>query len=221
MKKNFLTGLILLLPFTLTLLIFLWTFNFLTDPFQGGVEAVLNYYNILNKPLLFFSAAQVLYLCSKLLVFILLVVFLLGIGFLGQQVLLATLFRFGGYAITKIPFVNHLYKMFQDVVNTIFDSSGNAFSQVVIVPFPNSKAHTIALMTQEQKSRLPCDIVSVFVPGAPNPTFGFMLTYKYADVVLVDMAVEDALKFIVSCGIMSPGFQSANSLLPARDSLKE
>lgn len=207
MKKNFLTGLVLLLPFALTVIILFWVINFLTNPFQSSVESILNYYDVFNGPFLFFSASQVLYFSSKILILILLLVFLLLVGTFGQIVLLTTLFRFGDYVITHIPFVNKIYKITQDIVKTLFQSKGNAFSHVVVVPFPHSKAFSIALMSQEQKNTLPNELVSVFVPGAPNPTFGFMLTCKFEDVIFLDLKVEEALKFIVSCGIMSPGFE--------------
>lgn len=207
MKKNFLTGLVLLLPFTLTVVIILWAINFLTNPFQGGVEAILRHYHILDAPFLFLSSDQVLYFSSKFIVLCLLFAVLLFIGFLGQLVLLKTFFRFGDYIITRIPFVNKLYTMIQEIVKTLFHTKGHAFSQVVIVPFPKSNTYSVALMTRVQKALLPCDIVSVFVPGSPNPTFGFMLTCKMEDIILLDMKVEEALKFIVSCGIMFPGFK--------------
>lgn len=205
MKKNFLTGLLLLLPFTLTLVIVVWAIKFLTSPFEGGVAAILDYYNVFNKPILFFSGEQVLYFSSIILVLILLGAFLILVGILGQLVLLNTLFIFGDYIITHIPFVNKIYKIIQDIVKTLFDKKGNTFSQVVMVPFPHSKALSLALMAQDQKEAVSRDgMASVFVLGAPNPTFGFMVTCKREDIIFLDMKVDEALKFIVSCGIMTP-----------------
>lgn len=206
MRKLFFTGLITLLPFTLTVLIVLFVVNIFTNPFQGSVEAILDYYDLLDKPLLFFSGADVLYFSSKLFVIIALFAFTVLIGFFGRMVIANTLFRFGDYLIQRIPFVNKVYKATQDVVNTLFKSKGNSFSQVALVRFPHSKAYCLGLISVKQTPESHTDSVLVFIPGTPNPTAGFMLAYRYEDIIFLDMKVEDGLKFIISCGIMFPGF---------------
>jgi uncharacterized membrane protein len=216
MKKNFLTGLLLILPITLTFIIVAWMINFLTSPFQDEMEAILNHYGILNHDFYFLTGQQVAYLSSKLLVIVLVTLFLVVIGFLGRLVILTSLISFSDYMIAHIPIVNKIYKMIKNIVETVFHHNTDAkgekikkgFTQVVAVPYPNDKSFTLALMSEEQKSKLPCETASVFVVGAPNPTFGFMLTCKTSDLIFLDMKVEEALKFILSCGIMCPEFKS-------------
>ena len=207
MKKNFFTGLLLLLPFTLTVLIVVWVVNFLTDPFQSSVENVLYYFIPQHQPFVFFPGLPMLHLVSKILVIALLTCFLILVGYLGQGVLLTSVLNFGDFLISRIPFINKIHYSIKELVDTLFKSKGSAFTQVVVVPFPNAKSYTVALITQAQKMQLPSSLVTVFVPGTPNPTCGFMLTCKYEDVIFLDMKVEEGLKFIVSCGTMFHGFQ--------------
>lgn len=205
MKKLFFTGLITLLPFTLTLMIVVFIINLFTSPFQGSVAAVLDHYDLLDKPFLFFSGEDVLYFSSKLLVLIFLFAIIVLIGFLGRMVIANTFFRFSDYVIQRIPIVNKVYKSTQDVVKTLFKSDGSSFSQAALVPFPHKGAYSMGLISVKQTPENHSDTVEVFIPGTPNPTAGFMLSYKYEEIIFLDIKVEEALKFILSCGIMYPG----------------
>lgn len=205
MKKLFFTGLVILLPFTLTLLIVGAVINLLTTPFQGPVEALLDYYDLLDHPFLFLSGQTVLYLSSKILVILVLFFFTVLIGFLGRLVIMKSLFQFGNYIMARIPIVNKVYQSAQDLVYSLFNPQGSSFSQVALVPFPHADVYAMGLLTAKQTPESHTDNVLVFVPGTPNPTAGFMLSYRYQDIIILDMKVEDGLKFIVSCGIALPG----------------
>lgn len=207
MKKNFFTGLLILFPFTMTLIIVVFVVNFFTSPFQGIVENILTHYGFFSNTQGFLSSPQALHIISKLLVLIALIIITIIIGFLGRLMVIRSLFHFGDKVIHRIPLINKLYKASQDVVHTLFNTKGTSFSQVVLVPFPNSKAYSIGFITQQQKSSGAKDRLSIFVPGTPNPTMGFMLVYRYEEVIFTEMKVEEALKFVVSCGIMTPDFQ--------------
>lgn len=204
MRQLFFTGLVILLPFTLTVFIVIGIINFLTAPFQGPVEAFLDYYNLLDRPFLFLSGETVLFLSSKFLVICALFSLTVLIGALGRLVILKKLFRLGNKVIARIPIVNKLYKSVQDLVNSVLSPQGSSFSQVALVPFPYSRVYAMGLLTMAQTPESHTDVVLVFIPGTPNPTAGFMLSYKYEDLIILDMKVEDGLKFIMSCGIALP-----------------
>jgi uncharacterized membrane protein len=204
MRKLFFAGLVSLLPFTLTLLIVIFVVNFFTNPFQGVVESVLDHYDLLDKPFLFFSGDQILYFSSKLLALIVVLSMIIFIGFLGHQVMTKAFFRFSDYLIHRIPIINKLYKPVQEVVHTLLKSKkGTTFSQAALVPFPHSGAYSLGLIGTKEESK---DVL-VFIPGTPNPTGGFMLVFKREKVIFLDMKVEDAIKFVISCGTMNPGFE--------------
>lgn len=221
LRTYFLTGFVLLLPLVLTVMIVLFVVNILTNPFVGSVEATFNHYGIFNKPFLFLSGTQVLHLTSKLTVLIALLLITIGVGFLGGIVIINYIFKVGDYLLHRIPLVNKVYKAAQDVVTTIFSSKGKSFSKVVLVPFPHSQSYNIGLITSssmaESSDLAHKDFISVFVPGTPNPTMGFMLLLKKEQLIPVDMKVEEALKFLVSCGVMCPKFNTAPAVPPFQD----
>lgn len=207
MKNYFFAGLAILLPFAITLIIVLFIINLLTAPFEGAVESILRYYDLFDKPILFLNGNQVLSFFSKLFVLMAIVFITLLIGVMGQTVISKAFFSMGDYLIHKIPFVSKVYRATQEVVHTVFKSDSTAFSQVVLVPFPHKNVYSIGLITAEQQAHLVGSKISVFVPGTPNPTMGFMLMFDKEQLVEVDMKVEDALKFVVSCGIMFSGYK--------------
>lgn len=204
MKKLFLTGLITFLPLTLTIIVVIFILNLLTIPFQGIVEEILTRYHLFEHSFLFISKETLLFVSSKLMAVALLLSLILLMGVLGRQVILEAIFSLGNSVIKYIPLVNRIYKGVQDAVSSIF-AKESSFSHAVLIPYPHRDAYTLALVVKNQK-KSPDDI-TVFIPGALNPTFGFMLSYKIEDLVYLELSVEDAIKFVVSCGIMFTGFK--------------
>jgi uncharacterized membrane protein len=194
LKKNFITGLVILLPFVLTVWIVMFLLNLLTNPFIGFVKEV--FHTTGNTALLF----------SRILIILGLIVFIILVGILGRFLILKSIFKYGDSLLHKIPLINKVYKSAQDVVQTLFEDKKTSFSQVVLVPFPHSSAHCIGLVTNADVGEENLNI-SVFVPGTPNPTMGFMLLFKKEQLVFLDMKPEEALKFIISCGVIVPPFQ--------------
>ena len=109
----------------------------------------------------------------------------------------------------KIPIVKSIYNSVKQVSDTLFSSSGNAFRQAVLVQYPRHGSWTIAFITGrpcgEVSTLLPGDYVSVYVPTTPNPTSGFFLMMPRADVIELKMSVDEALKYVISMGVVGPG----------------
>lgn len=207
-RKYFVAGLVILLPAVLTMMIFLFVINLLTKPFVGTIERTLDYFNLFHTPNLIFSAKQVITFFSRLIILLLLCLFTLLIGFLTRILLFHYFIRLGNYILHNIPLVNKIYKAAQDVIETLFTEKATTFSQVVLVPFPSPPNLCIGLITHDSTSHKPITDshghISVFVPSTPNPSVGFMLLYKREQLVYLDMTIDEALKFIVSFGIMCP-----------------
>lgn len=201
-KKYFLTGLVILLPIVVTAIAVYFAFNLITKPLYGIITGLLHYYGVSNS-LPFLQSEQALYIFSKIMSFIILVSLTIAAGSLGRSYFLNTILRLGDYLIHRIPIVNKIYKASQEVVKTLFDSKSSNFSQVVLVPFPNETARSIGFLTNEEinSEHAHENKLSVFVPGTPNPTIGFMIVFKREQLVFLDMSVEEALKLIVSCGV--------------------
>jgi uncharacterized membrane protein len=209
MKKYFITGLLILLPLALTVAIVTFIVNFLTSPFLGAVENILEYYNIPKIGILIFSGDQVYRYASQLFILGAIFMAMVLLGLLARWFFFHYLINLGNYILQHIPVVNKLYKTSQDIINTIFASQSQSFKQVVMVPFPQKGIYSIGLITREApdfcKEEIGADLVSVFVPTSPNPTSGYLLMFKREDIHYIDdMKVEDAAKFIISCGVIHP-----------------
>lgn len=210
-KRYFFTGLALFLPAVLTIWIIVFFVNLLTRPFQNFFEEILRYYGLLDQPFLFFSSDQLLHLLSKGLVILILVIVTLAIGFLAKVFVINTITKLGDKVIHKIPIINGIYKATQEVVKTLLNEDRQSFSQVVFVPFPHQGAYSIGMVTRdcldEDSDEEHAGLLSVFVPATPNPTMGFMLFFRREQLIFVDMKVEDALRSIISCGVI---FEQSN-----------
>jgi uncharacterized membrane protein len=116
--------------------------------------------------------------------------------------------RQGGRLIGKVPIVKGIYNSVKQVSDTLFSSSGQAFREAVLVQYPRQGSWTIAFVTGkpggEVARELQGEYVSVYVPTTPNPTSGFFLMMPRADVVALKMSVDEALKYVISMGVVVP-----------------
>ncbi len=121
--------------------------------------------------------------------------------------------------LNHIPIVKSIYSSVKQVSDTLFSSSGNAFREAVLVQYPRAGAWTIAFVTGkpggEAAVHLSGDYVSVYVPTTPNPTSGFFLMVPRADVIVLKMSVDEALKYVISMGVVAPLLPAAAQALPA------
>ena len=116
--------------------------------------------------------------------------------------------RQGGRIVQRIPIVKSIYSSVKQVSDTLFSSSGNAFREAVLVQYPRAGSWTIAFVTGkpsgEVAAHLQADHTSVYVPTTPNPTSGFFLMMPTAELRPLNMTVDEALKYIISMGVVSP-----------------
>lgn len=208
MKKNFLTGLVILIPIALTFIIVLLIVDLLTQPFMGGMEHLLSNAALFNKNLPLFSSEQALRVWSRIFILISLFAFILLLGIFARWFLFKTLVNLGDMIIHRIPIINKLYKTIKEVIKVIFTTDSKTFKQVVMVPFPNQNTFCLGLLSRDSPTiyNEPAkkELTAVFIPTTPNPTTGYLLQYPKEDIKNLNMTVEEALKFIVSCGMVSP-----------------
>lgn len=205
MKKSFLTGLVIILPLALTIWIIKVILDLLTQPFLGGVQSALKRMHFPARGFLFLSADQLLKLGSQVVILIIIFCVVLLLGMLARWFLVKALFKYGDYLLHRIPLINKLYKTIQEVTKTIFATQGNSFKQVVLVHFPYNEVYALGFISREAPPHCndPHKFISIFVPTTPNPTSGYLILYPEDEIQLVDMSVEEALKFIISCGVIS------------------
>ena len=214
-KKYFITGLVILLPVAVTLFIVGFIINFLTQPFIGLVSRLLSNWHIINTGFLFLSPEQTIRYGSQLLILIILLFLTVGIGMVTRWFFIKALIQLSDKILHRIPIVNTVYKTSQDIIKTLFVSDKNSFKQVVLAPYPRNGVYAIGLIAREAppecSAKAEQDLISVLIPTTPNPTTGFLLMYKREDLIFLDMRPEDAIKCIVSCGVIIPGATTASS----------
>ena len=208
MKKHFLTGLLILLPLALTVAVVVFIVNFLTQPFIGIVSALILKYMPLALQTPFIQSPQVIKTVSELIILVSLVIVTFFLGMLARWFFFKSLISLGDAILHRIPVINKVYKTCQDIIKTLLITDKDSFKQVVLVPFPNDDSYVIGLISRESpkacKNATQKDLITVLVPTAPNPTTGYLFLYDKNKITYLDMKTEDAIKFIVSCGVVTP-----------------
>ncbi len=208
MKKHFLTGLIILLPVAITIAVVGYLINFFTGPFVAAVASSLKQLQIINNGFLFLSHDQVVIYISKLLILICLFFVIVLLGMLTRWYVIRFVLSFWDRMLHKIPVVNTVYKITQEIINSFFMPDKTSFKQVVLVPFPQKDMYVLGLVSGIAPAicskTIGAPLVSVLIPTTPNPTTGFLLMYKAEDLIYIDMKTEEAIKYIVSCGALAP-----------------
>ena len=134
----------------------------------------------------------------------LLVVFVTGVfaaNIIGQRMV-----RFWEGVLARIPVVNSIYTGVKQVSDALFSGSGHAFKKVLLVRYPHPQAWSLAFQTNvpaDVEKRLDGDYVAVFIPTTPSPVNGFYFYVKRAETIEVDMTIDDALKTIISMGVVT------------------
>jgi uncharacterized membrane protein len=201
MRKYFVTGLLVLVPLAITL----WVLNLIIGTLDQSVLLLPERWR--PAVLIGLDIPGMGALITVLFVFL---VGLLTRNFIGNQIVLLW-----EKALTRIPIVSSIYSSVKQVSDTLFSSSGNAFRKAMLVQYPREGSWTIAFLTGvpggDVKNHLTGDYISVYVPTTPNPTSGFFLMMPRADAIELDMSVDEALKYIVSMGVVAPEYVVAAS----------
>lgn len=201
LRQYFITGLLVWLPMGVTVWVLLWLVGILDSVFQG----VLIAFETMVPPLQPL-ANQLRHIPG-------LGVILVAIVIVGTGLFVANMFgqwslRQWDRLMTRIPVVRSIYSSVKQVSDTLFSGSGHAFSKALLVQYPRQGAWTIAFLTGhpggEVAARLGEGYLSVYVPTTPNPTSGFFLVVPRADVIELAMSVDEALKYVISMGVVAP-----------------
>ncbi|GGI53708.1 DUF502 domain-containing protein [Oxalicibacterium solurbis] len=207
MRKYFVTGLLILVPLAITL----WVLNLIVSTMDQSLLLLPARW----RPEAVFGFA----IPGLGTILTLLVIFLTGLAtrnFIGKRVVLVW-----EAVLRRIPVFNTIYSSVKQVSDTLFSSSGNAFRKALLVQYPRQGSWTIAFLTGtpggDVCNHLTGDYVSLYVPTTPNPTSGFFLMVPRADTIELDMTVDEALKYIVSMGVVTPDhFDKSNIIDPKK-----
>ena len=194
MRKYFVTGLLILVPLAITI----WVLNLIISTMDQSLLLLPERW----RP----EAVVGFHIPGLGTILTLVFIFLTGLAtrnFIGKRIVWA----WEGL-LTRIPVVRSIYSSVKQVSDTLFSSSGNAFRKALLVQYPRQGSWTIAFLTGvpggDVRNHLRGDYVSIYIPTTPNPTSGFFLMVPRAETIELDMNVDEALKYIVSMGVVSP-----------------
>lgn len=190
LRRNLLTGILAITPLALTLWV-LWKL-------YGLIAGLL-------RPLLArlpFVSDHYPEFALTLLGVVAFVPVLVLLGLFTRNLVGRAFFNYVDQVFERIPLVKGLFATFKQIAGVFGSDQGRSFKQVVAVQFPNPDTLALAFVTRDEPDS---DLVVVFLPTTPNPTSGFMLLVRRAEVQPVTISVEEAIKLVVSGGaIMSP-----------------
>ena len=201
-RRYILTGLLVWLPLAVTVWVLTSVLGLLDGVFAWLVVAAQTVLPGSLRPML----DELLKIKGLSVIVMVLALFLTGVAvtnIAGQWIL-----NQSNRLFSNIPIVKSIYTSVKQVSDTLFSSSGQAFRHAVLVQYPRQGAWTIAFVTGkpggEVAEHLPQDMLTVYVPTTPNPTSGFMLMVPRAEVVELAMSVDEALKYVISMGVVAP-----------------
>ena len=196
LQRDLITGIFTLGPIALTIYVLVMVFRFLDNILAPTIETFLIEWlgwNFLSRGI-------------PGLGLITLILLLLLTGFAARHVFGRWLIRGGQALMHRIPLVNRIYKTLNQISEAIFSGRRDIFKRAVLVPYPNSTSYAIGIVTAENAGAiqryLPHDSIAVFILQSPTPHIGFLIYVPRKDVIDLDMSVEDALKLIISGGIV-------------------
>jgi uncharacterized membrane protein len=139
--------------------------------------------------------------------FFLMILILIGVGYATKSLLGKRAIRITENTFKRIPIAKTIYSTVQQVT-TAFIQDRTSFKKVVLVQYPRKGLYTVGFLTGEsqgevqEKTEQEC--VNVFLPTTPNPTSGWLVLVPKQDIILLEMSVEQGLKFIISGGVVVP-----------------
>lgn len=189
LRRYFLVGLIVLAPAGVTVVVLRWIFERLDSILGEPIEAALGFH-------------------IPGLGFILLGVVVLAVGWVVHQAVGLRLLRTWNQTLVRFPVAGRLYNAASQIVQSVVSDKSRIFKRTVLVPFPTDGIWSVGFVTNDVApvmSRIvgqPC--INVFVPTTPNPTSGLLLIVPKSRVLETDIAIEEAMKFVISAGALSP-----------------
>ncbi|PKN00848.1 MAG: hypothetical protein CVU77_08110 [Elusimicrobia bacterium HGW-Elusimicrobia-1] len=195
--RNIITGLIAMLPLWITLNVLWLLFKLVSGVFTPIVAPMFD---------LFLAEAESNFL-SRLASFALTVGVVWSVGAIATNIagrrLLSRLEKY----FMRIPIIREIYVSVRKLTDLIFNQK-TAFRRVVMIEYPRRGIYSLAFVTSEAvgeiQQKTSDDVLNVFLPSTPNPTTGFLLLVPRKDVVTLDMSVDDAVKLIITGGLITP-----------------
>lgn len=202
-RKYLIAGLLIWLPLAITL----WVIDFIVTTMDRTLTVLPPSWH----------PDQVLGMHVPGLGLIMSVIILLVTGVLAANIIGARMFAWWESVLVKIPIVRPIYSSVKQVSDTLFASKGQSFRKVVLIEFPQRGQWTFGFVVgtpgPAAERELKGELITVYVPTAPNPTSGYVLIVRPSEVKELDVTIDDALKYHLSMGVVAPAIRPARSAL--------
>lgn len=195
LKHYFLTGLLVVVPISLTVLVVRWLINLMDQLLLTVLP------DAFRPETVFGVKIPGIGLLATLLLILLIGIF--TANFFGRSLVL-----YSEKLVDRIPFVKGIYTLFKQVADTVLKRDRGAFRNAVLIEYPRKGIWAVAFVTGRASGEIQRvtseNMVNVFVPTTPNPTSGFYVLIPETDIILLKMTVEEAFKLIISGGMVTP-----------------
>lgn len=217
LRNNFLTGLIIVGPVTITIYIVWWFIDLIdswAEPLMdSSVKPLIQNW---LRPLFpeGFAPENILPFTLPGIGLIFMVFVIMVIGALAANLLGRSVLNWGEGILGRMPVVRSLYRATKQIFETVLSEKGTSFQKVGLVEYPRRGIFAIVFISTETTGEIldrvddGTGLVSVFLPTTPNPTSGFLLFVPKSEVVILDMTVEEGAKMVISAGLVSPEYQN-------------
>jgi uncharacterized membrane protein len=185
LRSQFLAGILVMVPVGATILILVWVFNSIDHILAPVVRAVFQH----DVPGVGFGVT-------------ILLIYLAGV--IATNIIGGRIVHFFNSLLNRVPIFRQLYSGIRQIVESFAAPNKTGFMQVVLVEFPRPGMRALGFVTNELKDDSGEKLLSILIPTAPNPTSGFLQIVKEKDVIRTTIKVDEALKFVVSAGRMTP-----------------
>ena len=212
LRTSFLTGIVVIAPVALTIWL-IWSvigwFDGFVLPFVPDAyrpEKILNTLFGYDLKLNIRGVGVVVFL-----------VFATLVGWLAKGLIGRSFIKYAENLVNRMPVVRSFYSGIKQIAETVFAQQERSFEKACMIEYPRKGIWAIGFVSTTAKGEIAernssnGPMVSVFVPTTPNPTSGFLLFFPKADIIELDMSIEDAAKLVISAGLVYPPTQNNTS----------
>ena len=193
LRKQFLTGILVMVPISATILILIWIFTTVDNILQPVIQLIVGHP---IRGVGFGITIVLIYLA----------------GVIASNIVGKSLIRYGESVLSKVPVVRPLYASIKQILESFSRPGKSGLLQVVLIEFPRKGIWALGFITNEMLTQSGETQLNIFIPTAPNPTGGFLQIVKEEEVIRTDIPVDEALRMVISAGRVSP--QEVSSKLP-------
>lgn len=192
-RRYFIAGSLIVLPAIITIFIFLLAFQLLDGVFGKYIDNYLMSHYGYTVP-------------GSGIIFAIVLIFF--VGFLASHLISRGILRFFENLFIKFPIIKQVYPAIKQIISFLFSDRKLSFRKVVLIEYPRKGVYTLGFLTNESsrlfRDKTRIDLVNIFIPSTPSPFTGFLIMVSKADTIAIDITVEEALKMLISGGVINP-----------------